>query len=114
LLAIPKILWLKKHMDPALFSRCQFFDLPDVFTYQATGNAYALFLFNDVQVPDKGLQPDFFERIGLGDLVDGGNWKQMGAARGQVQVAGIPVGRGLSKSQLRNLDLSRVPLLEAV
>ncbi|KNZ76848.1 FGGY carbohydrate kinase domain-containing protein [Termitomyces sp. J132] len=35
---IPKILWLKNHMDPTLFSRCQFFDLPDFLTYRATSN----------------------------------------------------------------------------
>lgn len=26
---IPKTLWLKNHMKPELFARCNFFDLPD-------------------------------------------------------------------------------------
>ncbi|KAH6896410.1 ribitol kinase [Coprinopsis sp. MPI-PUGE-AT-0042] len=34
---IPKILWLKNHMPPSQFSKCQFFDLPDFLTYSATG-----------------------------------------------------------------------------
>lgn len=35
---IPKILWLKRRMNPELFKRCQFFDLPDYLTYRATGS----------------------------------------------------------------------------
>ena len=35
---IPKILWLKRRMNPELFERCQFFDLPDYLTYRATGS----------------------------------------------------------------------------
>jgi sugar (pentulose or hexulose) kinase len=105
---VPKILWLKKHMDPALFARCQFFDLPDFFTYKATGDNTRSFCSTTCKcsyVPDKGWQPDFFERIGLGELVDGGDWKQMGAARGQVQAAGSPVGHGLSKKAAEELGL---------
>ncbi|KAJ8585422.1 Pentulose kinase [Rhizopogon salebrosus TDB-379] len=105
---VPKILWLKKHMGSALFARCQFFDLPDFFTYKATGDNTRSFCSTTCKcsyVPDKGWQPDFFERIGLGELVDGGDWKQMGAARGQVQAAGSPVGHGLSKKAAEELGL---------
>ncbi|KAG0700075.1 hypothetical protein DFH29DRAFT_990548 [Suillus ampliporus] len=105
---VPKILWLKKHMDPALFARCQFFDLPDFFTYKATEDNTRSFCSTTCKcsyVPDKGWQPDFFERIGLGELVDGGNWKQMGAAKGQVQTAGSPVARGLSPKAAEELGL---------
>ena len=35
---LPKILWLKNHMEPSRFRNCQFFDLPDYLTYRATGN----------------------------------------------------------------------------
>ncbi|OAX39251.1 Pentulose kinase [Rhizopogon vinicolor AM-OR11-026] len=105
---VPKILWLKKRMDPALFARCQFFDLPDFFTYKATGDNTRSFCSTTCKcsyVPDKGWQPDFFECIGLGELVDGGNWKQIGAARGQLHTAGSPVGRGLSKKAAEELGL---------
>ncbi|KAG2056087.1 Pentulose kinase [Suillus hirtellus] len=105
---VPKILWLKKRMDPALFARCQFFDLPDFFTYKATGDNTRSFCSVTCKcsyVPDKGWQPDFFERIGLGELVDGDNWKHMGAAKGQVQTAGSPVGRGLSQKAAEELGL---------
>ncbi|KAG1787702.1 uncharacterized protein HD556DRAFT_1408242 [Suillus plorans] len=105
---VPKILWLKKRMDPALFARCQFFDLPDFFTYKATGDNTRSFCSVTCKcsyVPDKGWQPDFFERIGLGELVDGDNWKHMGAARGQVHAAGSPVGRGLSQKAAEELGL---------
>ncbi|KAJ7590783.1 Pentulose kinase [Mycena floridula] len=37
---IPKILWLKNHMDPTIFSSCQFFDLPDYLTYQLVKRSY--------------------------------------------------------------------------
>jgi FGGY-family pentulose kinase len=105
---VPKILWLKKRMDPALFARCQFFDLPDFFTYKATGDNTRSFCSVTCKcsyVPDKGWQSDFFERIGLGELVDGDNWKHMGAARGKVQTAGSPIGRGLSKKAAEELGL---------
>ncbi|KAG1902838.1 uncharacterized protein F5891DRAFT_1021390 [Suillus fuscotomentosus] len=105
---VPKILWLKKRMDPALFTRCQFFDLPDFFTYKATGDNTRSFCSVTCKcsyIPDKGWQPDFFERIGLGELVDGDNWKHMGAARGQVHAAGSPVGRGLSQKAAEELGL---------
>ncbi|KAF7982342.1 hypothetical protein HWV62_29058 [Athelia sp. TMB] len=97
---LPKVLWLKKHMKPELFSRCQFFDLPDFLTYKATGESTRSCCSVTCKcsyVPNKGWQADFFEKIGLGDLVDGGNFKQLGAANGNVVTAGLPVGKGLSK-----------------
>ncbi|KAG1791840.1 uncharacterized protein HD556DRAFT_1444914 [Suillus plorans] len=105
---VPKILWLKKHMDPALFARCQFFDLPDFFTYKATGDSTRSYCSTTCKcsfVPDKGWQPDFFERIGLGELIDDGNWRQMGTAHGQVQAAGSPVGQGLTRQAAEELGL---------
>lgn len=34
---IPKILWLKNHMPPEVFSRCKFYDLVDALAHIATG-----------------------------------------------------------------------------
>jgi FGGY-family pentulose kinase len=103
---IPKILWLKKRMKPEHFARCQFFDLPDFFTYKATGeNTRSCCSVTCKCSFVKGWQADFFEKIGLSDIIDGGNYKQIGGARGDVLTAGLPVGKGLSKSAAAELGL---------
>lgn len=105
---IPKILWLKKHMDPALFSRCQFFDLPDYFTYKCTDDNTRSFCSTTCKcsfVPDKGWQEDFFTSIGLEELIDGGEWRQLGAAKGRIQAAGTPIGKGLTRKAAEELGL---------
>ncbi|KAI6151693.1 hypothetical protein BKA82DRAFT_15798 [Pisolithus tinctorius] len=105
---VPKMLWLKKHMDPALFSRCQFFDLPDYFTYKCTDNNTRSFCSTTCKcsfVPDKGWQEDFFTSIGLEELVDGGEWRQIGGAKGRIQAAGTPVGKGLTRKAADELGL---------
>ncbi|KAH7903288.1 FGGY family of carbohydrate kinase [Hygrophoropsis aurantiaca] len=105
---VPKILWLKKNMKPEDFSRCQFFDLPDFFTYKATGDNTRSFCSTTCKcsfVPDKGWQEEFFTKIGLAELIDGGDYKQMGAAKGKILTAGSPVGQGLSKQAAEELGL---------
>ncbi|KIJ19815.1 D-ribulokinase [Paxillus involutus ATCC 200175] len=105
---VPKILWLKQHMDPGHFSRCQFFDLPDYFTYKCTGDNARSFCSTTCKcsfVPDKGWQEDFFTEIGLAELIDGGEWRQMGAAKGRVKAAGIPIGQGLTEDAAKDLGL---------
>ncbi|KAF9242914.1 hypothetical protein BU15DRAFT_60201 [Melanogaster broomeanus] len=105
---VPKILWLKKNMDPTHFSRCQFFDLPDYFTYKCTGDNTRSFCSTTCKcsfVPDKGWQEDFFTQIGLEELIDGGEWKQMGAAKGHIKAAGSPIGQGLTKDAANDLGL---------
>lgn len=56
-------------------------------------------------MPKSGWQPDFFEEIGLEELVDGGMFKHIGAANGNVFTAGLPVGKGLSKRAAGELGL---------
>lgn len=105
---VPKILWLKKHVDAARFSHCQFFDLPDFFTYKCTGDNTRSFCSTTCKcsfVPDKGWQEDFFTRIGLAELIDGGEWKQIGAAKGRVKPAGSPIGQGLTEEAAKDLGL---------
>ncbi|KIJ70361.1 hypothetical protein HYDPIDRAFT_143648 [Hydnomerulius pinastri MD-312] len=105
---VPKILWLKKHMDPTHFSRCQFFDLPDYFTYKCTDDNTRSFCSTTCKcsfVPDKGWQESFFTQIGLAELIDGGEWKQMGAAKGRVKAAGTPIGKGLTEAAAKELGL---------
>lgn len=105
---IPKVLWLKRHMSPSLFSRCQFFDLPDFLTYRATTDSTRSCCSVTCKcsfVPDSGWQDDFFEKIGLEELVKG-KYKQIGAALKQnVLTAGLPVGKGLSKKAAEELGL---------
>ncbi|TFK56219.1 Pentulose kinase [Heliocybe sulcata] len=105
---IPKTLWLKKRMDPKLFSRCQFFDLPDYLTYRATGQntrSVCSIACKCSFVPAKGgWQGDFFEKIGLPEFSKE-NYRQMGAADGDVLNAGLPVGKGLSKRAAGELGL---------
>ncbi|KAM6495453.1 Pentulose kinase [Amanita muscaria] len=103
----PKMLWLKKHMDPSLFARCQFFDLPDFLTYRATSDdmrSSCSLTCKCSYIPDKGWRADFFQKIGLGEFVER-NYKPVGAADGSVLTAGMPVGRGLSKKAAQELGL---------
>ncbi|KAF8632006.1 hypothetical protein AX17_004950 [Amanita inopinata Kibby_2008] len=103
----PKILWLKKRMNPSLFSRCQFFDLPDFLTYRATSDdkrSSCSLTCKCSYIPDKGWRADFFQRIGLGEFVER-DYEQMGARHGDVLTAGMPVGRGLSKRAAEELGL---------
>ncbi|KAL0062626.1 hypothetical protein AAF712_010463 [Marasmius tenuissimus] len=88
---IPKVLWLKNNMDTKLFENCQFFDLPDFLTYRATED-------------NTRWQPDFFEKIGLKELVER-DYKQLGAANLDVLTAGMPVGNGLSKKAAEEFGL---------
>ena len=104
---IPKTLWLKRHMKPELFTRCQFFDLPDFLTYRATANnlrSTCSLTCKCSYVPIKGWQADFFQKIGLGDFVDN-NYRQLGGVGGQIATAGLPVGKGLSKQAAEELGL---------
>lgn len=119
---IPKTLWLKNNMDPGLFSRCQFFDLPDFLTYRATDDPtrsacslHCKCSYVPEHGEDKpaGWQDAFFEQIGLGDFVKN-DYAQLGPVepglkRGRKKTntltAGIPVGRGLSARAAKELGL---------
>jgi len=101
---IPKVLWLKKHMNPELFSRCQFFDLPDYLTYRATGlntRSTCSLTCKCSYVPNLGWQDDFFNKIGLQEFVQN-HYKQLG---GNILTAGLPVGEGISKQAAEELGL---------
>ncbi|KAJ8085994.1 hypothetical protein PM082_004813 [Marasmius tenuissimus] len=104
---IPKVLWLKNNMDTKLFENCQFFDLPDFLTYRATEDntrSCCSVTCKCSFVPTKGWQPDFFEKIGLKELVER-DYKQLGAANLDVLTAGMPVGNGLSKKAAEEFGL---------
>ncbi|KAI3604828.1 ribitol kinase [Moniliophthora roreri] len=104
---VPRILWLKKHMDPKLFEQCQFFNLPDFLTYRATQDSTRSCCSVTCAcsfVPERGWIDEYFEKIGLEEFPRNG-YKQMGAANGNVLTAGMPVGRGLSKKAADELGL---------
>ncbi|KAG5645270.1 hypothetical protein DXG03_006572 [Asterophora parasitica] len=105
---IPKILWLKNHLSPELFSRCQFFDLPDFLTYRATSNitrSCCSLTCKCSYVPNSGWEASFFETIGLSELSKE-RYKQIGAGKaGGLLTAGRPVGKGLSKRAAEELGL---------
>ncbi|EJD00891.1 Pentulose kinase [Fomitiporia mediterranea MF3/22] len=119
---IPKTLWLKKHMDNSLFSRCQFFDLPDFLTYRATDEitrSACSITCKCSYVPDKGedgpagWQDSFFEQIGLGEFIQN-NYAQLGPVKDSTKknrkktdtlTAGLPVGKGLGEKAAKELGL---------
>lgn len=89
---MPKVLWLKNHMPPDLFSRCKFYDLVDALTHLATGGETRSFcsaVCKQGYVPVgvdgsvKGWQEDFYRAIGLGELVEGG-FERVGGVNGVV------------------------------
>lgn len=113
---IPKVLWLKKHMPSPQFSDCMFFDLPDYLTYRATDNlarsncslvCKCSYVPPGVDGSELGWQPDFFEKIGLGELAKD-DFKQLGGIPGRngiVLTAGQPVGEGLSERAAKEFGL---------
>ena len=102
---VPKILWLKNHMKPSLFSKCQFFDLPDFLTYRATNNTSrsSCSLICKTSYMPTGWNDEFFNQIGLEELVQK-QYTQVG--QGEPLIAGIPVGEGLTKVAAEELGLT--------
>ena len=91
-------------MKPSLFSKCQFFDLPDFLTYRATNNVSrsSCSLTCKTSYVPSGWHDEFFRQIGLDELVER-QYSQVGP--GEPLVAGLPVGEGLSKEAAEELGL---------
>ena len=98
---VPKILWLKNHMKPSLFSKCQFFDLPDFLTYRATNHVSrsTCSLNCKTSYVPSGEHDELFLQIGLDELVEK-NYSKV-----PPLIAGLPVGEGLSKEAAEELGL---------
>jgi ribulose kinase len=106
---IPKILWLKNHMKPSVFSNCQFFDLPDYLTYRATGSparSCCSLTSKYSFIPRVGWKREFFGAIGLGEFCET-TYRQIGAEDDEqgVRTVGMPVGRGLERKAAEDLGL---------
>ncbi|KAN0124378.1 Pentulose kinase [Russula decolorans] len=107
---IPKILWLKRHMAPDRFERCQFFDLPDFLTYRATGvrtRSLCSLTCKCTYVPGNGWDRAFMSQIGLDAFVQ----NEFAALGTDVLTAGKPVGDGLTARAAAELGLEpRTPV----
>ena len=95
---IPKVLWLKNNMPAEKFERCKFYDLADALTHLATGNetrSYCSVVCKQGYVPVgvdgsvKGWQEDFYNEIGLGDLVKN-DFQRMGGVNSVVGLSFPP------------------------
>lgn len=98
------------------FKNCMFFDLPDFLTYRATGSlarsncslvCKCSYVPPGVDGSKLGWQPEFFDKIGLGEMVSD-DFKQLGGIpgrNGMVLTAGQPVGDGLSEKAANEMGL---------
>lgn len=89
---MPKILWLKKHMNPGNFHDCKFYDLVDSLTHLATGKetrSYCSvickqgYLASGIDCGEEGWQLDFLTSIGLEDLATD-DFVRLGGINGKV------------------------------
>ncbi|KAJ5815084.1 hypothetical protein N7474_006861 [Penicillium riverlandense] len=113
---MPKILWLKKHMNPGKFHDCKFYDLADALTHLATGKetrSYCSvvckqgYLATGIDCGEEGWQLDFLISTGLEDLATD-DFVRLGGIngkKGQYLSAGECVGP-LGEKAAADLGLS--------
>ncbi|MDQ8194531.1 FGGY-family carbohydrate kinase [Coraliomargarita sp. SDUM461004] len=106
----PKLLWLKKHLPESWERTAHFFDLPDYLTFRATGvdtrslcstTCKWTYLAHEAAAGKSGWQDDFFNAIGLDELVTE-NYTRLG---NDIQPMGQPIGQGLSEQAAQELGL---------
>ncbi len=108
----PKLLWLKRHLPQSWKRARYFFDLADWLSWRCTGDdARSLcttvckwtYLGHEAARGDslKGWDADYFQAIGLGDLVDEG-FKRIGT---RILPMGTPLGNGLTVKAAEELGL---------
>ncbi|KAJ5349145.1 uncharacterized protein N7506_002398 [Penicillium brevicompactum] len=111
---MPKILWLKKHMNSSTFLDCKFYDLADALTYLATGEearSYCSVICKQGYLAsgtdgEEGWQTDFLTSIGLEDLAQN-EFERLGGTdtkNGRFLSAGECVGP-LTKEAAADLGL---------
>jgi len=106
----PKLLWLKENVKSCWERTARFFDLPDFLTYRATGvdtrslcsvTCKWTYLAHEAEENEaKGWQDEYFEQVGLGDLVADG-YRRIGT---RVRPMGERIG-GLTEAAGRELGL---------
>ncbi|XP_054714417.1 FGGY carbohydrate kinase domain-containing protein-like isoform X2 [Uloborus diversus] len=104
----PKLLWLKKHLEDQWAKSGYFFDLPDFLTWKSTGSCQrslcslvCKWTYQAGQGSNNGWQDDFWNEIGLSDLVEE-NYKKIGS---DVLIPGEPCGNGLSVEAAKEMKL---------
>lgn len=111
----PKLLWLKENR-PETFDRAwQFFDLPDFLTWKATGDLARSTCTVTCKwtylAHEKRWAADYFEQIGLGDLVRE-DFRRIGQ---RIVDPGTSLGAGLTEEAARDLGLlSGLPVAAAL
>lgn len=101
----PKLLWLREHAPKTYAAAWQFMDLTDFLTWRATGDLARstctvtckwTYLAHEAR-----WDPDYFHRIGLGDLADEG-FARIGD---RIVPPGTALGQGLSPRAAEELGL---------
>ncbi|MCS7252593.1 MAG: FGGY-family carbohydrate kinase [Armatimonadota bacterium] len=99
----PKLRWLKEHLPKTWRNAGKFFDLADFMVYRSTGNdvrSLCTVVCKWLYMGHEGQWDyDFYERIGLGDLLEGGRVSE------NVQLMGTAAGN-LTKQAAEELGLS--------
>jgi D-ribulokinase len=101
----PKLLWLKTHRREVYDAAWQFFDLADYLTWRATGDLSRSVCTVTCKwtylAHEQRWDPDYFHRIGLGDLADD-HFRRIGE---RVVAPGTPCGQGLTAEASRKMGL---------
>lgn len=102
----PKLLWCKEHLPQSYATARWLFDLPDYLTWRSTANA-ARSLCSVVckwnyDAVAGGWPTDYFEQIGLGDLLVANGADRIGAL---VVEPGSPLAGGLSARAAAEMGL---------
>jgi len=101
----PKLLWLKEHLPQTWKRAARFFDLPDFLVYRATGDDTRSMCSTVCKWTYLGHEQkwdgEYFEQIGLGDLVRE-TFERIGS---RVRPLGESVGTGLTKEAAEELGL---------
>lgn len=101
----PKLLWLKQNRPQTFDAAWQFFDLADFLTWKATGDLARSTCTVTCKwtylAHEKRWDPSYFEKIGLGTLVDE-KFARIGTT---IVEPGTPLGQGLSKDAAAAMGL---------
>src|SRR5260370_21768393 len=104
-MAIPKLLWLKRHLPSSYRSAGHFFDLADYLSFRASGSTLrsicTLACKWNYVAHEQRWSNSYFERVGLGDLASN-DYARIGR---QIVAPGTPLGTGLSSSATRDFGL---------
>lgn len=102
----PKLLWLKEHRPDIYAKAWAFFDLADFMTWKATGDLARSTCTVTCKwtylAHERRWDPDYFQRIGLGDLAEDG-FARIGA---RVVDPGVALGAGLTAAAAADLGLA--------